>query len=106
MTITKGSVNPKPCLQCKQGSFFYCIGNFLRNFRSNKVKLPLTVRIGEAKRYKRRIHFSYFSIEFVFSSTVLVSCFFVFTTLSVRQAIPGNSFPSSNSSDAPPPVEI
>ena len=31
---------------------------------------------------------------------------FVFSGLSVKQAIPGNSLPSSNSSEAPPPVEI
>jgi predicted transposase/invertase (TIGR01784 family) len=30
--------------------FFYCIGNFTRNFRSNKVKLPWAVRICKAKR--------------------------------------------------------
>ena len=29
---------------------FYCIGNFARNFRSNKVKFPWAVRICEAKR--------------------------------------------------------
>ena len=27
----------------------YCIGNFVRNFRSNKVKLPWAVHIREAK---------------------------------------------------------
>ena len=32
--------------------FRYCIGNFARNFRSNKVKLPWAVRICEAKATK------------------------------------------------------
>ena len=30
--------------------YFYCIGNFARNFQSNKVKFLWTVRICEAKR--------------------------------------------------------
>ena len=37
---------------------------------------------------------------------LVFSSFFTFSSLSVKQTKPGNSLPSSSSSDAPPPVDI